>query len=90
MLLQLLQHLLNGLYMLFSFVFGVDEDVIKVYYHKNVKLLCQDPIDVTLESSWYGGQSKRHYLVLEMSITGLESYLPFIVFSDPYPMVDIG
>ncbi len=39
MLSQLLQDPLNGLHMLFSFTFGIDEDVIKVYYHENVKFL---------------------------------------------------
>ncbi len=46
MLLQLLQHLLNGFHMLFVFAFGIDEDVIKIHYHENVELFCKDLIDV--------------------------------------------
>ncbi len=37
MLLKLLQHLSNGLHMLFAFTFSVDEDVIEVHYHENVE-----------------------------------------------------
>ena len=40
---------LNSLYMLFALALSLDKDVIKVHYHKDVKLLRQDLIDVTLE-----------------------------------------
>ncbi len=58
MFLQLLQHLLNGLYVFFAFAFGIDEDVIALHYHKNVKLLYQDLIDVALERDRCISQSK--------------------------------
>ncbi len=90
MLLQLVQYPLNDLYILFAFTLGVDEDVIKVHYHDNVKLFCQDLVDITLKYSWCIGQSKRHHLVLEMAIAGLESRLPFIAFPTPYLIVGIG
>ncbi len=76
--------------MLFSFAFGVDVDVIEIYNHKNVKLLCQNLVDIAVESGRCIGQSKRHYLVLEMAIAGSEGCLLFIVFSDPHLMVGIG
>ncbi len=87
---QLLQHQLNSFYVLFSFTFGVDEDVIKVHYYENIKLLCQDLIDIALESGQYIGQSKRHHLVLEIAIAGLEGYFLFIAFFDPHLMVGIS
>ncbi len=40
MFLQLLQYLSNGFYVLFTFAFDIDEDVIKIYYYENIKLLC--------------------------------------------------
>ncbi len=40
MFLKLLQYLLNSLYIFFTFAFDVDKDVIKVHFHKKVKLLC--------------------------------------------------
>ncbi len=90
MLLQLVQHPSNGLDVLFAFVLGGDEDVIKVHYDENVKLLCQDLIDVTLEYSRCVGQSKGHHLVLEIAIASFEDRLPFVSFSDPHSIVGIS
>ncbi len=70
--------------------YSVDEDVIKVHYNKNVELLYQDLVDITLKRGRCVGQSKRHDLIFEVTIVGLEGRLPFIVFPDPYLMVDIG
>ena len=90
MLLQLLQHSLNSLYVLFAFAFGIDKDIIKVHYYKNIELFYQNLIDVALERGRYVYQSKRHYLVLKIAIADLEGCLSLIVFSDPHFMVDIG
>ncbi len=76
--------------MLFALALSINEDVIKIHNHKNVELLCQDLVDITLECSWYIGQTKRHDLVLEVTIAGSESRLPFIAFPDPYLMISIG
>ncbi len=76
--------------MLFAFVLGVDEDVIEVYYDKNVKLLYQDLVDVALECCWCIGQSKMHHLVLEMAIAGPEGCLPFVSFPNLHSIVDIS
>ncbi len=35
--------------MLFALALGIDEDVIEIHYHENVKLFCQDLVDVTLK-----------------------------------------
>ncbi len=90
MLLKLLEHPLNGLYVFFAFAFDVDEDVIKVHYHKNVKFFYQDLIDIALECSRCVSQSKRYDLVLEVAIAGLEDRFPCIAFPDPHSMVCIG
>ncbi len=76
--------------MLFTFVLGIDEDVIEVHYDKNVKLLYQDLVNIALEYDWYVGQSKRHHLILEMAIPGLKGYIPFIIFPNPHSMVGIS
>ncbi len=78
------------MYILFDFPLSVDEDVIKVYYHENVKLFYQDLIDIALKCGLYIGQFKRHNLVLKMAIAGLEDRFLFISFSNPYLIVDIG
>ncbi len=76
--------------MLFALTLNVDEDVIKIHYHENVKLLSQDLIDVTLKRGRYVGQSERHDLVLEMAIAGPKGCLLFVFFPNPYSMVGIG
>ena len=39
--------------MLFAFAFGVNKDVIEIYYYKTIKFLYQDFIDVALEYGRY-------------------------------------
>ena len=75
--------------MLFAFAFGVDEDVIKIHYYKNVKLFCQDLVDIALEHGQCVSQSKRYYLVFEMAIAGPESRFLFITFPNPHLIVGI-
>ena len=87
---QLLQHSLNGLHVVLTFAFGVDEDVIEIHYHENVKLLCQDLVDIALKCGRCIGQSKKYYLVLEITVAGLEGHFPFIAFFDPHSMIGIG
>ncbi len=84
MLLKLLKYLLNGFYMLVTFAFGIDKDVIKVYYHENVEFLCHDLIDILLERGWCVDQSKTHNLILNVAIAGPENHILFIAFPDPH------
>ena len=74
----------------FSLIFDINEDVIEVYYHKNVELLYQNLIDIALKYSHCIDQSKKHYLVLKMLVTGPEGRFLFIFFSNLHPMVGIG
>ena len=90
MLLQLLQYLSNGLYMLFTFAFDVDKDIIKIHYYKNVKFLYQDLVDVAQECGQYIGESKRHHLILEIAIAAPKGRFLFIAFLDSHLMVSIG
>ncbi len=75
---------------LFALTLSVYEDVIKIHYHENVKLFCQDLVDIALECGWYVDQSKNHYLILKIAIAGPEGRLLFIAFSNPHSMVGIG
>ena len=76
--------------MLFVFAFGVDEDVIKVHYHKNVKLFCQNLIDVVLKHGQCIDQSKKYHLVLKMAIASFESHFSLIAFPNTFSIVGIG
>ena len=87
---QLVQHLPNGLDVLFALTLSVNENVIELHHHKNVKLLGQDLVDIALKYGRCVSQSKRYNLVLKMAIAGHESRFPFIAFPNPHLMVDIG
>ena len=76
--------------MFFALALSVNKDVIKVYYHKNVKFFYQDLVNITLERGWYISQSKRHDLVFKMAIVGPKGRFLFISFSNPHLMVGIG
>ncbi len=76
--------------MLFAFALGVDENVIEIYYYKNVELFCQDLVDVALKRGWRVGQSKRHDLIFKVTIAGFEGRFLFITFLDLHSMVSIG
>ncbi len=76
--------------MFFSFTLSIDKNVVKIYNNKNVKFLCQDLIDVVIESGQYIEQSERHYLILKVAIVDSESRFLFIIFSDHHLMISIG
>ena len=76
--------------MFFVLAFGIDKDVIKIYYHENVELLCQNLVDITLECGQCISQSKKHDLVLEVAIADPEGCLPFFSFPNPHLIVGIG
>ena len=70
--------------------FDVDEDIIKIHYHKNVKFLYQNLIDIALKYGRCVSQSKRYNLVLDMVITASKSCFLLIAFFDSHLMVGIG
>ena len=76
--------------MLLAFTFGIDKDIIKVYYHKNVKFLCQDLIDTALECGRCISQSKKHHLILKMAIATPKCCFLFIAFLDPHLIIKVG
>ncbi len=76
--------------MFISLALSINENVIELHNNKDVKLFCQDLIDVALESCRYISQSKRHYLVLEVVIVNSKGHLLFITFFDLYPMISIS
>ncbi len=67
----------------------MDENVVKVHNNEDIKLLRQDLIYIALESGQCVGQSKKHYLILEVVIAGSENYLSFISFFNFYLIIGI-
>ncbi|KIO01763.1 hypothetical protein M404DRAFT_149401 [Pisolithus tinctorius Marx 270] len=53
-------------------------DVIKIYHNTDIKHVCKDAIDKSLESCRCVSQTKWHYLPLIRTIMSAESHLPFI------------
>ena len=87
--LQFLENPLNSINMSLAWVLGVDEDVIEVNNDENIKFLGQDLVNIALEAGRCVEQPKKHYLVLEIAVSSLESRLPFIALFYPYPLVSI-
>ena len=73
--------------MLFAFAFGVDKDINQIYYYKNVELLYQNLVNISLKCDRYIGQSKRHQLILEIAIASPESCFLFIAFPNSHLIV---
>ena len=70
-----------------AWVLGVDKNVIEVNNDKDIEFLGQDLVNVALKAGRGVGQPKRHYLVLEVAVSSLESRLPFIALFYPHPIV---
>ena len=84
---QFLKNPLDGINVSLAWVLGVDENVIEVNNDKDIKFLDQDLVIVTLETGRGVRQLKRHYLVLEVVVSSLESCLLFIALFYLHPMV---
>ncbi len=76
--------------MLFALTLSIDKNIIETHYYKDIELLGQDLVDVTLKGGQCVGQSERHDLVLEMAVAGPEGRLLFVTFPDPHSMVGVG
>ena len=74
----------------FSFVFGVDENIIQIYNDKDIELFRKDLIDIALEGYRSVGQSKRYYLILKVAVSGLEGSFPLISFANSHLVIGIG
>lgn len=70
-------------------VFSVDQDIVQIYDHKDVKLFGEDLIDIALEASWSIRKSKRYDLILKMAVSGLKNSFLFIVFLNSHLMIGI-
>ena len=74
----------------FFLVFGVDEDIIQIHNNKDIKFFRKDLIDIALEGYQSAGQSKRYYLILEVTVSGPESSFLFISFANSHLVVGTG
>ena len=61
-----------------AWVFSVDDDVIKVKNDKDIEFHGKDIVNIALEAGRCVEQPKKHYLVLKVAVSSLESRLLFI------------
>ncbi len=59
----------------------------QIHHNKDIKLFCEDLVDIALKTGWYVGKAEGHYLVLEVAISGAKGRLPFVTFLYPYLMI---
>ncbi|KIM65173.1 hypothetical protein SCLCIDRAFT_113450, partial [Scleroderma citrinum Foug A] len=58
-----------------------------VYYHADIKHICDDRVDKSLEGSRGIGEAKRHHLPFVGAIASAEDGFPLIALSDANQMV---
>ena len=75
--------------MALSFIFSIDKNFIQIYNNKNIKLFCQNFIDITLKTCQSVSQPEKYYLILEIIISSQESYFSFIFFINAYLIISI-
>ena len=68
-------------------IFGINQDVIQIYYNEDIKFFSEDLVDVALKTGWYIEKIKRHDLVLKVAVSGAESRFSLVAFSDSHPMI---
>ena len=73
--------------MAFALIFGVDEDIIQIYTDKDIEFFRKNLINVALEYYQSVGQSKKHYLIFEIAISGLKSSFSLISFANSQPVI---
>lgn len=71
-------------------ILSLDEDIIQVDYDKDIELLGEDLIDISLKASWSLRQTKGHHLVLKVAVSSLKSGLLFVTIANSHPVVDNG
>ena len=84
---QFLKNPSNAVNVSLAWVLGVDKDGIEINNDKDIEFLGQDLVNIALEAGRCIGQPKRHYLVLEVAVSSLESRLPFIALFYGHLMV---
>ena len=76
--------------MAFSFVFGVDKDIILIHNDKNMELFRKNFMNIALKCCQSVDQSKRHYLIFEVTVFGAKNSFPLIFFANFYLVIGTG
>ena len=87
---KVFEYLLNGFDVSLAGIFSIDQDVVQVYNDKDIELLGQDLIDVTLKDSRSVRETKGHDLILKVAISSSKNHFSLVTFSDSHSMVCVG
>ena len=68
-------------------VLGINQDIIQIYHNKNIKLFSKNLVDIALKTSECIEKAKGHHLVFKITISGAESHLPLVTFSNSYLII---
>ncbi len=79
-----------GLHVWLAWVFSIDQNVVKIHDDEDVELMSSFSARLVDIAGRSVGKSKRHDLVLEVTVSGPKGGLPLIAFSNPHPMVGTG
>ena len=77
----------NGINVGLTWVLRINKDNIWINNDKNIELLGQNLIDVTLKAGLYIREPEMHCLIFKVTASNLESYFPFIGLFYLYPIV---
>ena len=78
------------MYIAFSLILDIDENIVQVYNNRDVKFFYQNLVNIVLKNGQSIGQLERHYLIFEMAITSPKNCFSFITFSDLHSMIGIS
>ena len=87
---QIVKDLTHCLDMAFFFVLSVDKNIIQIHNNEDIKFFRKNLIDIALNYCWSVGQSKKHHLILEITVFSPKSSFLLIFFANSYPVIDIG
>ena len=68
-------------------IFGIDQNVIQIYYNKNIKLFSKNLVDIALKTGRSIEKSESHNLVLEVAVLDTKDRFLFITFLYPHLMI---
>ena len=76
--------------MILADVFGINQNIIKVYNNKNSKFFYLDFVDIALDASKGIEKIERYNLVFEIAILHLEDCFPLITIPNSYLIICVS
>ncbi len=71
-----------------SWILSIDQNVIQIYYNKDIKLFSKNFVDIALKIGGYIGKAKVYYLILKVAVSGTKGHLLLVTFLNPHLVVN--